>query len=332
MFDWDGVLVTPTDDSFSIMKEAFGHVFMDSSPSKFIAYEKIDWPKVFGETKGSTENWLVQVVCEQLGIPQREIAPLKTAFIAERERLILDYNHHRGIEYFDDGNVFEDAHLLLKGINEVYPEAIIAIVSGNPSSILNGRVPRELRTSFDFWIGGEYGRYRHEMVKIAQNQAVDLGWEPKYDKEKKLLNGFYFDDSLHAVIDVLYRGEARTIYVARPGEKQNNFGTLNAVLRLMDNWPEGEKKRPWNYFTGKITRYSPILHVTHHLGPNTGITPYEVLEHARTGDLNSLRHHNFLLDTHEESQFGSFLKPEWHEGWPHSGQKEGQPRAGKERF
>lgn len=301
MFDWDGVLAVPTKDSFSIIQEAFHNIFSRLSGNNLTQYQKLDWSTIFGQTQGTTEGWLIDTVCREIGIPQNLIPEIRASFIHERARLIEDYNHNREVDFFDEGRIFTDATRLLDRIKATFPGAIFAIVSGNPTEVLRTRVPKKLRDFFQFWVGGEYGHYRHEMVNIAQKQAMDSGWKPYFDRMGRMVNAFYFDDSVHAVADVLYRGRAKVVWVVRPSEGENNLlkRGLNPINALEQNWPE-ENQKELNYLLeGRKNRGMPALYI-----PGNYSLYNTVLDNE-----------NFFLVSGGDAIYHGFLDPEAHAGF-----------------
>ncbi len=221
LFDWDGVVVKPDEKSFSIMREALFDVLRDSSGLPRDVLEErlgeLSWPKIFDRTKGTTEPFLVKAVIEELGCLGIQDS-IFARFVQRRAQLIENFNRERGLVNFDDGNIFSDAYELLASLKKK-ENAVIGLVTGNPSLVVESRLPNKIRDFFDFWVGGDFGGSRRDLVEEALRRArQEYGWKDVFKagpEKREVTNAYYLDDSLRAVVDVLGGTACQVIHVLR---------------------------------------------------------------------------------------------------------------------
>lgn len=56
LFDYDGVVVQPQADSFSILREAMFTTLEKHNGLTLERYDNLDWPAIFEQCKGTTER------------------------------------------------------------------------------------------------------------------------------------------------------------------------------------------------------------------------------------------------------------------------------------
>jgi len=215
LWDYDGVWVQAMKESFSIMRAAIGGVLEKQANRKAIEMDALDWPKIFGDTKGFTEHTFVSTVFEALGIHPTDRDRLFTHFIQERAELIAFYNRKHGLRKFDDHNVFIDAKVLALDLKKRFPDALHGLVTGNPLWVIEQRLPLDTQNVFDIRIGGEYGRTRRDLLGLAIIHAKKLGWKGYRDADNMWVNAFYFDDAKAGAFSAL-EGGFKTVFLDRP--------------------------------------------------------------------------------------------------------------------
>lgn len=217
MFDWDGVVVKPDPNSFSILREAMLNILEKHKVTTSEVYEKLNWPSIFEKCKGTTERYYMDLILQACNVPIPEQNALFQHFIGERSRLIQQFNRRRGLKAFDDTNVFEDFLGLKQKLQEDQThENIYAIVTGNPQFVIKDRVPEELNKLFHFWVGGDLGKTRADLVHIALQEARErYGFRGLIDNNGFLVNAFYVDDAERAIISVVKREKVRSVWIPR---------------------------------------------------------------------------------------------------------------------
>ncbi len=132
LWDYDGVWVQASKDSYSIMWAAIGGILEKQAHRPASDMDGLNWTKIFADTKGFTEHTFVTTVFEALGIQPTDRDRLFTHFIQERAELIRYYNAKHGLRKFDDHNVYIDTHTLAVKLSERFPDALHGLVTGNP--------------------------------------------------------------------------------------------------------------------------------------------------------------------------------------------------------
>ncbi|OGG03249.1 hypothetical protein A2W14_07035 [Candidatus Gottesmanbacteria bacterium RBG_16_37_8] len=232
MFDYDGPIVRPSLHSFNIMRETADFLFGEERTSK------LNWRSIFSQTKGTTDSYFLEVLCNQLNIIPVEQNEFKDRFYRLRAKLIMANLHEREVRKFDDELVYQDFLEFLNSISNVEEgkSYLKVIVTGNPREVMKVRLPEIIGQRIDFMVCGDEGRKREELIGRALKEAeVKHGFKPWRDKSGRLRNAFYFDDTARAIVGGLSLG-VKSIYVMHEGalEYENvapTSGDIDATVK-----------------------------------------------------------------------------------------------------
>lgn len=299
MFDYDGIVCVPQPESFSIMREALRKTFVDIAKINAEIFDHLDWPKIFNTTKGTAEKNLFLSVAKELRllkniaaeeIKEELITGLYNLFVAQRAALIQQFNHQREQKSFDETVLFGDFLTLIEKIQaDQSIETIICLTTGNPSGILNDRVPEFLRNHvFNFMVGGDRGITRANLIEQSIAEAREKsGFVPVYDCEKRMINAFYVDDSDRGIVSSLETG-VRSVYVPRSSLKDVDWG----IDLGKDLYPL------------LVEKYGPTLATQLFIGERSRV--------SQSVFCTSLLSNEFLFGMPENSEYQGFLDPRAH--------------------
>lgn len=212
LFDYDGPLVIPHPDSFSIIREAISLTIPNS--------DLLDWNRIFREAKGTTERAFLTRVAQELHLSTARWESFFQRFYHTRSELVQSDSSRRNVLRFDDTYYYDDALRLIEQAKNELPDikTVVGIVTGNPREVMKHRLPDVLGQHVDFMVCGDEGNSRKQLQVMALKRAKDYGFHPWQGKQElRIRNAFYFDDVARAVISGMEAG-LQPIYVVRtPG-------------------------------------------------------------------------------------------------------------------
>lgn len=217
MFDHDGTICQTNSNAYDSIIHAAEESISQLQPP--INHTIENWEELFKNTEGTTEANLAHHLFAQLGIPNALQAECATKFYLARARW---YESMQSMGEYVWDSYYPDALKLIAAAGQD-TNVLLHLVSGNPRSTLEKRMPKEIALHFqnhDFELQGTFGeeaRTRKDLILINIEKAKqDNQFSSKHDAKGFLSNAYYIADSEND----LYAGlEAKVRVIWIPSRK-----------------------------------------------------------------------------------------------------------------